>query len=55
MLISRSQREDIGLEFSELLGKGRGLRVIPCGLGTTEEQREKVRLFKNIDTIWMEF
>ena len=55
VLISRSQREDIGLEFSELLGKGRGLRVIPCGLGTTEEQREKVRLFKNIDTIWMEF
>ena len=55
VLISRSQREDIGLDFSELLGKGRGLRVIPCGLGTTQEQREKVRSYKNIDIIWMEF
>ncbi len=55
VLISRSQRDDIGRDLSELVGRSRGLRVIPCSLGTTEEQREKVLLFKNTDTIWMEF
>lgn len=55
VLVSRSQRDDLGRAFSELVGKGHGLWVIPCGLGTSEEQREKVELFRNTETIWMEF
>lgn len=55
VLISRSQRNDLGRVFSDLVGKGRGLRVIPCGLGTSQEQRDKVELFRNTETIWIEF
>lgn len=55
VLISRSQRDDLGRDFSELVGKGHGIRVIPCGLGTTDEQRDKVELFRNTETVWMEF
>lgn len=55
VLISRSQRDDLGRAFSELVGSGHGLRVVPCGLGTSEELREKMELFRNIETILMEF
>lgn len=55
VLISRNQRADQGEAFSGLVGKGFGLRVIPCGLGTTEENQKDFTHFKNIDTVWMEF
>jgi len=55
VLISRSQRNDLGQSFSDLIGKGHGLRIIPCGLGATQEQQDKVALFRNTENIWMEF
>lgn len=55
VLISKSQRDDLGEALSALLGNGRGLRVIPCGLGTAEEQREKLQSFRNTEAVWMEF
>lgn len=55
VLLSRSLRDDLGRAFSELVGKGRGIRVIPCGLGTSEGQRDKLETFKNTDTVWIEF
>lgn len=55
VLLSRSLRDDLGRAFSELVGKGRGIRVIPCGLGASEGQRDKLEAFKNTDTVWIEF
>lgn len=55
VLISRSQRDDLGEAFSDLVGRGRGIRVIPCGLGVSAGQRDKLMAFKNTDTVWIEF
>ena len=55
VLVSRSQRTDLGEAFSAAVGKGHGVRVIPCGLGTTEENQKDFVRFKNVETVWMEF
>lgn len=55
VLISRSQRTDLGEAFSGLVGKGRGMRIIPCGLGVSEDARRELVEFRNVDTVWMEF
>ena len=55
VLLSRNTRDDLGRAFSELVGKGRGIRVIPCGLGTSEDQRGKLEAFKNTENVWIEF
>ena len=55
VLLSRNTRDDLGRAFSELVGKGRGIRVIPCGLGTSEGQRGKLEAFKNTENVWIEF
>ena len=55
MLVSRNQRDQLGEAFSQALGRGHGLRVIPCGLGTSEKGREELLQFSNIEPVWMEF
>ncbi len=55
VLVSRNQRADQGEAFATLVGKGHGLQVIPCGLGTTEENQKEFTHYKNTDTVWMEF
>ena len=55
VLLSRNTRDDLGRAFSELVGKGRGIRVIPCGLGTSEGQCGKLEAFKNTENVWIEF
>lgn len=55
VLISRNLRGDLGEAFSQAVGKGQGLRIIPCGLGTSGENRRELKEYPNIETIWMEF
>ena len=55
VLVSRNQRDQLGEAFSQALGRGHGLRVIPCGLGTSEKGREELLQFSNIEPVWMEF
>lgn len=55
VLISRNQRTDLGEAFSGLVGKGHGIRIIPCGLGTSEDVRRELVEFRNVETILMEF
>ena len=55
VLISRSQREDLGRAFSAAVGRGRGLRIIPCGLGTSAQAAEELVGFSNIEPVWLEF
>ncbi|WP_322170730.1 DUF58 domain-containing protein [Acutalibacter caecimuris] len=55
VLISRSLRDDLGEAFAAFTGKGHGLRLIPCGLGTTEENRKALAFHKNVDVLFIEF
>ncbi len=55
VLISRSQRDDLGQAFSDWVGKGLGLRLIPCGLGTSQENQQDLLAYPNIQSIFMEF
>ncbi len=55
VLISRNLRTDLGEAFSAAVAKGHGIRVIPCGLGTTEENQKDFVQFRNVETVWMEF
>lgn len=55
VLVSRNQRDELAQAFSAAVGKGLGVRVIPCGLGTSEDARKGAPVFSNITDIWMEF
>ncbi len=55
VLIARSQRSELSQSFSSIVGKGLGIRVIPCGLGTAENGKKEMPTFPNIENFWMEF
>lgn len=49
VLVSRSQRQDTLADFSALVGKGRGVQVIPW-----RAEHKELELTKNVDTNWVE-
>ncbi len=55
VLISRNLRGDLGEAFSLAVGKGQGLRIIPCGLGTSKENSQELLGYPNVEIQWMEF
>lgn len=50
VLISRSQRAELAEAFSQAVGKGQGVRVVPCGA-----EHGELPAFSHVDTVWMEF
>ncbi len=50
VLVSRSQRAEVAEAFSQAVGQGRGVRVVPCGA-----EHGELPQFSRIDTVWMEF
>ncbi len=50
VLVSRSQRKDLCQAFSAAVGKGQGLRIVPCGA-----EHGELPEYRNVQLVWMEF
>lgn len=50
VLVSRRQRQELADDFAGLVGKGKGVQVIPCRLGEHKELSSS----SHVDMVWME-
>lgn len=50
VLVSRNQRPQLAEDFARAVGRGQGVRVVPCGA-----EHGELPEFARVDLVWMEF